>query len=59
MSNSLNYVNTGKLKIENKSKIYDYLITLKAVAVNIQKSKIQEEQKFYTFDEYINISLLK
>lgn len=59
VSNSLNYVNTGKLKIENKSKIYDYLITLKAVAVNIQKSKVQEEQKFYTFDEYINISLLK
>ena len=37
----------------------DYLITLKAIAVNIQKSKIQEEKKIYKFDEYINISILK
>ena len=59
ISDSLNYLNIGKLKIENKSKIYDYLITLKAIAVNIQKSKIQEEKKFYKFDEYINISILK
>ena len=59
ISDSLKYINTGKLKIENKSKIYDYLITLKLVEVNIQKSKIQEEQKFYKFDEYINISTLK
>lgn len=59
ISDSLEYMNTGKLKIKNKSKIYDYLITLKLVEVNIQKSKIQEEQKFYKFDEYINISILK
>ena len=59
ISDSLNYLNIGKLKVENKSKIYDYLITLKAIAVNIQKSKIQEEKKFYKFDEYINISILK
>ena len=59
ISDSLNYLNIGKLKVENKSKIYDYLITLKAIAVNIQKSKIHEEKKFYKFDEYINISILK
>ncbi len=59
MSDSLANINKGKLKIKNKSKIYDYLITLKAVAVNIQKSKIQEEQISYKLNEYINISLLK
>ena len=59
MTASYANINKGKLKIKNKSKIYDYLITLKAVAVNIQKSKIQEEQISYKLNEYINISLLK
>ena len=49
----------GQLSIINQSKIYDFKITVKTVAVNIQKSKILEKETTYKLDEYINLSLLK
>lgn len=58
-TDSLADKNKGKLTIKNKSKLYNYLITLKTIAVNIKKSKVQEEQTTYKRNEYINISLLE
>ena len=58
-TDSLADPNKGRLTIQNKSKLFDYLITLKTIAVNIKKSKVQEEQITYKRNEYINISLLK
>ena len=58
-SDSLSNKSKGKLTIKNNSKLYDQLITLKSIAVNIKKSKIQEEQISYKRNEYITISLIK
>lgn len=58
-SDSLSNKSKGKLTIKNNSKLYDHLITLKSIAVNIKKSKIQEEQISYKRNEYITISLVK
>ena len=58
-SDSLSNKRKGKLTIKNNSKLYDHLITLKSIAVNIKKSKIQEEQISYKRNEYITISLIK
>ena len=58
-SDSLSNKSKGKLTIKNNSKLYDHLITLKSIAVNIKKSKIQEEQISYKRNEYITISLIK
>tara|TARA_Y100000389_G_C17420140_1_gene496230 strand:+ start:270 stop:1529 length:1260 start_codon:yes stop_codon:yes gene_type:complete len=49
----------GELRITNLSKLYDYMITLKTVGVNIVKSKVQEEETTYKLNEYINISVIK
>ena len=49
----------GELRITNLSKLYDYMITLKTVGVNIVKSKIQKEETTYKLNEYINISVIR
>ena len=49
----------GELRITNLSKLYDYMITLKTVGVNIVKSKVQEEETTYKLNEYINISVIR
>ncbi len=49
----------GELRISNLSKLYDYMITLKTVGVNIVKSKVQEEETTYKLNEYINISVIR
>ena len=49
----------GELRITNLSKLYDYMITLKTVGVNIVKSKVEEEEITYKLNEYINISVIK
>lgn len=49
----------GELRITNLSKLYDYMITLKTVGVNIVKSKVEEEETTYKLNEYINISVIR
>ena len=49
----------GELRITNLSKLYDYMIILKTVGVNIVKSKIQKEETTYKLNEYINISVIR
>lgn len=58
-TDSLNNPLKGELRITNLSKLYDYMITLKTVGVNIVKSKVQEEETTYKLNEYINISVVK
>lgn len=49
----------GELRITNLSKLYDYMITVKTVGVNIVKSKVEQEETTYTINEYINISVVE
>jgi len=58
-SDSLSQDYKGELLITNKSKLYDYIITVKTVGVNVIKSKVEEEETTYTLNEYINISVVK
>ena len=58
-TDSLSNPSKGELRITNLSKLYDYMITLKTVGVNIVKSKVQEEETTYKLNEYINISVIK
>jgi hypothetical protein len=58
-SDSLSQDYKGELRITNKSKLYDYMITVKTVGVNVIKSKVEEEETTYTLNEYINISVVK
>jgi hypothetical protein len=58
-SDSLSNELKGELKITNLSKLYDYMITLKMVGVNIVKSKVEEEETNYMLNEFINISVVK
>ena len=58
-SDSLSQDYKGELLITNKSKLYDYMITVKTVGVNVIKSKVEEEETTYTLNEYINISVVK
>ena len=58
-SDSLSQDYKGELLITNKSKLYDYMITVQTVGVNVIKSKVEEEETTYTLNEYINISVVK
>jgi hypothetical protein len=58
-SDSLSPDYKGELRITNQSKIYDYMVTVKTVGVNIVKSKVEVEETTYTLNEYFNISVLK
>ncbi|MDA7778068.1 hypothetical protein N9H57_01680 [Flavobacteriaceae bacterium] len=58
-SDSLSNDYKGELRITNRSKLYDYMITVKTVGVNVVKSKVEEEETTYTLNEYINISVVK
>ena len=49
----------GELRITNLSKLYDYMITVKTVGVNIVISKVEEQETTYTLNEYINISVVE
>ena len=58
-SDSLSTSLKGELSITNNSKIYDYMITLKTVGVNIVKSKVEQQETSYDLNEFINISVVK
>jgi len=58
-SDSLSPVYKGELRITNQSKIYDFLVTVKMVGVNIVKSRVEVEETTYRLSEYFNISVLK
>ena len=49
----------GELRITNLSKLYDYMITVKTVGVNIVISKVEEQETTDTLNEYINISVVE
>ena len=58
-SDSLSPVYKGELRITNQSKIYDFMVTVKMVGVNIVKSRVEVEETTYRLSEYFNISVLK
>ena len=58
-SDSISKPSKGKFDIVNLSKIYDFNLAVKIIAVNTEKIKIEVEETTYKMNEYINISKLK
>ena len=47
----------AQIYLTNYSKLYEYPIYLKTVAVNLEYSKIEVQKDVYTKGKYINIKL--